>query len=205
MTPLVVCLVRWSVPVALGLFAVVDLLWPVLRHYRQTRTTGIAVHRADPAERVVAAALVVGVLALAGWGAALAVAGPQALGIRLASPGAVIAGAALMAAGVVVVAAAQAQMGLAWRVGIDSAPTALATTGLFAVVRNPIYAGMLLAVAGVFLVTPSLFTALLGAELALWIALQARLEEAHLLRMHGDSYARYCARVGRFVPGLGRM
>jgi protein-S-isoprenylcysteine O-methyltransferase Ste14 len=198
-------LVRWSVPVALGLFAVVDLVWPVLRHYRLTGKSGIAVHRADPAERVVGAALVVGIVALAAWGAAVAALGPQRLGVPAVGLGGVLAGDALMAAGVVVVAAAQAQMGRSWRVGIDAAPTELATGGLFAVVRNPIYAGMLLAVAGVVLVTPSLFTGLLAAELALWIALQTRLEEAHLLRLHGDAYARYGARVGRFVPGLGLL
>jgi protein-S-isoprenylcysteine O-methyltransferase Ste14 len=30
---------------------------------------------------------------------------------------------------------------------------------------------------------------------------KARSEEAHLARMHGDAYARYVARTGRFLPG----
>ncbi|HLS74191.1 MAG TPA: hypothetical protein VK046_10500 [Actinomycetaceae bacterium] len=35
--------------------------------------------------------------------------------------------------------------------------------------------------------------------------IQVRLvEEPYLLRTHGPAYARYTARVGRFLPGLGR-
>jgi protein-S-isoprenylcysteine O-methyltransferase Ste14 len=48
----------------------------------------------------------------------------------------------------------------------------------------------------------------LAGLVALLIALeiQVRLvEERHLLRAHGDSYRQYAARVGRFVPGLGRL
>ena len=38
------------------------------------------------------------------------------------------------------------------------------------------------------------------------LELQTRVvEEPHLLRTHGDEYASYAARVGRFVPGVGRL
>ena len=30
-------------------------------------------------------------------------------------------------------------------------------------------------------------------------------EEPYLLRTHGDEYRRYASRVGRFVPGVGRL
>ena len=30
-------------------------------------------------------------------------------------------------------------------------------------------------------------------------------EEPHLLATHGRAYADYAARVGRFVPGIGRL
>lgn len=30
-------------------------------------------------------------------------------------------------------------------------------------------------------------------------------EEPYLLEAHGDRYRRYAARVGRFVPGVGRL
>ena len=34
---------------------------------------------------------------------------------------------------------------------------------------------------------------------------RVRQEERHLLRTHGAVYAEYAARVGRFVPGVGRL
>jgi protein-S-isoprenylcysteine O-methyltransferase Ste14 len=38
------------------------------------------------------------------------------------------------------------------------------------------------------------------------IQMQVRaVEEPYLLRTHGDNYAAYAARVGRFLPGLGRL
>ena len=38
------------------------------------------------------------------------------------------------------------------------------------------------------------------------LEIQVRLvEEPYLLRQHGDAYRNYAARVGRFVPGLGRL
>ena len=84
--------------------------------------------------------------------------------------------------------------------------TSLVTTGPFAVVRNPIFAAMLPASLGLALLVPNA-VALAGLA-ALWLALeiQVRLvEEPYLLRAHGDSYRQYAGRVGRFVPGLGRL
>jgi len=37
------------------------------------------------------------------------------------------------------------------------------------------------------------------------LAAQTRLEEKHLAGLHGPSYRAYAARVGRFVPGVGRL
>lgn len=42
--------------------------------------------------------------------------------------------------------------------------------------------------------------------LVLVIELQVRfVEEPYLMRVHSEDYARYASRVGRFVPGLGRL
>jgi len=201
---LVPILSRWSLLIAFVLFGLIDLLWPVLRQLRTTGATGIAVHRADPAERVVGVALATGIAAAAGWAVVLAAHGPEGLGVR-GAPAGVLAGNLLLVASIVLVAIAQAQMGRSWRVGIDAAPTLLVTQGLFGRVRNPIYAGVMLALAGMVAVSPSAFTLLLLVQVALWIALQARLEEAHLARQHGEVYAAYAARAGRFVPGVGRI
>jgi protein-S-isoprenylcysteine O-methyltransferase Ste14 len=44
------------------------------------------------------------------------------------------------------------------------------------------------------------------AALVLALEIQVRLvEEPHLLRAHGSAYGEYASRVGRFVPGLGRL
>jgi protein-S-isoprenylcysteine O-methyltransferase Ste14 len=102
---------------------------------------------------------------------------------------------------------AQVAMGSSWRIGVDETErTELVTTGPFAVVRNPIFATMIPAVLGAALLTPNFvafaaFVALVGA-----LELQVRfVEEPYLLRTHGDRYADYASRVGRFFPGVGRI
>jgi protein-S-isoprenylcysteine O-methyltransferase Ste14 len=79
------------------------------------------------------------------------------------------------------------------------------TDGLFALCRNPIFLGMFLSLAGVVLVTPAPWTVTGLAVAVALVSLQVRLEERNLVRIHGRAYATYAARVGRFVPGLGRF
>jgi protein-S-isoprenylcysteine O-methyltransferase Ste14 len=118
-----------------------------------------------------------------------------------------VAGLLLAVAGIGLTFYAQVAMGTSWRIGVDPEErTQLVTTGPFALVRNPIFAAMLPASLGLALLVPNV-VALAGLA-ALFVALeiQVRLvEEPHLLRVHGDSYRQYAARVGRFVPGLGRL
>ena len=98
-------------------------------------------------------------------------------------------------------------MGDSWRIGVDEEErTALVTSGPFAVVRNPIFAAMLPTSLGLALLVPNV-VALAGlAALVIALEIQVRLvEEPYLLRAHGDAYSEYAARVGRFVPGLGRL
>ena len=50
---------------------------------------------------------------------------------------------------------AQIQMSNSWRIGIDhSSTTELKTKGLFSVSRNPVFLGMLITLAGIFLILP---------------------------------------------------
>ncbi|HYH58154.1 MAG TPA: DUF4396 domain-containing protein [Thermoleophilaceae bacterium] len=116
-------------------------------------------------------------------------------------------GIAIFVAGLVATLYAQIAMGESWRIGVDEEErTDLVTTGPFARVRNPIFAAMLPTSLGLTLLVPNA-VALAGLA-ALWIALeiQVRLvEEPYLLRTHGEAYGQYAARVGRFVPGLGRL
>ena len=146
-------------------------------------------------------ALFMGAIVL--WSVAHLAFGEEALGVWHV-PGFVRwSGWALVAAGFVVTVRAQVQMGASWRIGIDSERTELVTGGLFSVVRNPIFSGMLAVVTGVTLATPSAWTVMGWLDYVLLVSLQVRLEEDHLLRLHGSDYARYAARVGRFVPGMG--
>jgi protein-S-isoprenylcysteine O-methyltransferase Ste14 len=49
--------------------------------------------------------------------------------------------------------------------------------------------------------TPMLLVAMVHVVL---MNIKARNEERHLLAMHGDAYARYLSRTGRFIPHAGR-
>jgi protein-S-isoprenylcysteine O-methyltransferase Ste14 len=116
-------------------------------------------------------------------------------------------GLAVFGAGFAATFAAQLAMGTSWRIGVDATEvTDIVTSGPFTLVRNPIFSAMLLASLGLALVAPNalavaaLFLAFLGIEL------QVRLvEEPYLLRTHGATYAAYAARVGRFIPSVGRL
>jgi protein-S-isoprenylcysteine O-methyltransferase Ste14 len=116
-------------------------------------------------------------------------------------------GAALFVAGNAGAFAAQISMGDSWRVGVDEAEkTSLVTTGLFAWVRNPIFSFMGLSLVGLALLIPNVVVGAGVLLTATGIELQVRaVEEPYLAATHGASYRAYAARIGRFVPGLGRI
>lgn len=95
---------------------------------------------------------------------------------------------------------AQARMGDSWRIGIDSEhKTKLVQTGIFRISRNPIFLGIMVTLLGLFLVIPNailLVVLVLGVVI---INIQVRLEEEYLKAMHGDEYAAYTQRVGRWI------
>jgi protein-S-isoprenylcysteine O-methyltransferase Ste14 len=95
---------------------------------------------------------------------------------------------------------AQAQMGASWRVGIDAKiKTDLVSRGLFRFSRNPIFLGMMAQMFGLFLVLPNgIMLSVLIAAFVL-ISVQIRLEEAHLLALHGEAYAAFCGTVRRWL------
>lgn len=118
-----------------------------------------------------------------------------------------VAGAVLTVAGIAATFYAQVAMGASWRIGVDPGErTALVTSGPFGLVRNPIFAAMLPTALGLALLVPS-WVAIAGfLGLVVALELQVRVvEEPHLLQAHGESYAAYAARVGRFLPGVGRL
>jgi protein-S-isoprenylcysteine O-methyltransferase Ste14 len=101
---------------------------------------------------------------------------------------------------------AQLAMGASWRIGVaEGERTELVTRGPFRLVRNPICSAMAPALAGVVLLSPNPVSIAGLALLVIGLEIQVRLvEEPHLMRSHAD-YPAYAARVGRFVPGVGRL
>jgi protein-S-isoprenylcysteine O-methyltransferase Ste14 len=116
-------------------------------------------------------------------------------------------GVALAVAGIALTFIAQLAMGDEWRIGVDpDERTRLVTDGPFGLVRNPIDSAMLPTVLGLVLMVPNFVAVLALVILAIGLELQVRrVEEPHLLRTHGDEYAAYAGRVGRFVPGVGLL
>ena len=93
----------------------------------------------------------------------------------------------------------------AWRVLYDAQRrNALATTGPYARVRHPQYAGFVLIMLGFLLQWPTLLTLAMFPVLV-WMYLRlARHEEREALAVFGDAYARYMRHVPSFIPRLGR-
>jgi protein-S-isoprenylcysteine O-methyltransferase Ste14 len=189
-------------------FGGVAIVGRVLLHLRHTGSSGV--HGISDASRPIewiGGALFVGGIAVAVAGPALELADEiEPIG-ALDRTGIQIAGLILFALGLALTVLAQAAMGASWRIGVDpSEQTGLVTDGLFGIVRNPIYSGMVPAIAGLAILSPTALS--LGGALAVAVGIEIQVravEEPHLLRAHGHAYAAYAARVGRFVPGLGRL
>jgi protein-S-isoprenylcysteine O-methyltransferase Ste14 len=129
-------------------------------------------------------------LALPGWtrdGAALA----------LRAVAALVAIACLLAT-----ARCWKRMGDDWRMDVSSRSTALITDGPFRRIRHPIYAFSILLMICTAVVLPTAPMIAIAVVHVTLMHLKARNEEAHLASVHGDAYAQYVARTGRFVPRL---
>lgn len=91
-------------------------------------------------------------------------------------------------------------MGTAWRIGIDpKEKNPLVTSGPFKYSRHPIYALSMLLMLCSFLVvqTQTMFVLLcIHWVLFFW---EAKREERHLLKMHGDTYRAYMRQTNRFL------
>lgn len=75
----------------------------------------------------------------------------------------------------------------------------LVTTGLYRIVRHPIYSGLLVVVIGVVLRSGSSITAGAGAVTIAFFVAKARWEERRLAERYTD-YEAYAAVTPRFVP-----
>jgi protein-S-isoprenylcysteine O-methyltransferase Ste14 len=196
---------RAALPFTTLAFLFFAMVLPSVRLQRRTGRRALVLHQAaNPFQRVIGMAMGLFMLGVVAWSVLHLLLGDERLGIWQVPPGVRWLGWALVLAGLLLTVVAQAQMGASWRIGIDRERTELVTQGLFGVVRNPIFTGMLGVVTGLALVTPTAWTVMAWADYVLLVSLQVRLEEEHLTRLHGGTYRAYAAKVGRFFPGLGR-
>ena len=79
----------------------------------------------------------------------------------------------------------------------------LATTGLYARMRHPQYAGFVLIMFGFLLQWPTILTLAMFPVLVVMYSYLAKREEEDMLGQFGPQYREYAARTPRFFPRLG--
>jgi protein-S-isoprenylcysteine O-methyltransferase Ste14 len=80
----------------------------------------------------------------------------------------------------------------------------LKTSGVYGLMRNPIYTGLMTGALGLVLFGSSFWHLVVWLALVLLLVVKSRWEERMLIALHPD-YRDYASRVGRFLPGLGRL
>lgn len=195
------------VPAALLLYVLLWLAaafgWRSWLTWRRTGINPLVLPRGDSAEAWVGRAFKLELAALPAACAAAAVwpelqphLGPLPL---LQHPGVQAFGVLLLVASWLLVLRAQADLGQAWRIGIDRQhATPLMRHGAYRYSRNPIFLGMRLALAGGLATWPNAATLALTLVGEVLLQVQVRLEEAFLQQRHGAAYTRYCQQVRRW-------
>lgn len=91
-----------------------------------------------------------------------------------------------------------------WRAGIpDKDKTALVTTGIYKVSRNPAFLGFDLQYLGVLLLYCNPLTAVFSLFAIVMLHLQILQEERYLTEAFGAPYRAYCSRVFRYISADG--
>ena len=185
-------------------------VWRPWLQRRRHGTWGVVLFKGSAAQKLRDAMLIVLPLLLVGQ-AAVAVASPDALALseadRREPPGVRHAlGALLLFGGLLLQAVAMLDLGASWRIGID--PTSrpgLITGGLYRFSRNPIFLALIAALIGYTLLLPTLLSAAILAGACIAIRQQIAEEESYLVRTYGEQYRAYARRVGRLLPGIGKL
>jgi protein-S-isoprenylcysteine O-methyltransferase Ste14 len=182
------------------LFFGVAMALPTIRVWKSTGINPLVIPKRDDAEGFVGRAFK---LLIGGLGLYLMVgAAARTEGLaRLTLPGWVsVIGCLLLGVSLIWVVIAQFQMGRSWRVGIDTENrTELIRHGLFRLSRNPIFLGMVVQLASLFLLQPDAVIMTILTTGFVLISVQVRLEEAHLERLHGSDYAAFKAATRRWL------
>jgi protein-S-isoprenylcysteine O-methyltransferase Ste14 len=86
--------------------------------------------------------------------------------------------------------------------GLDIPPERLVLSGPYRYVRNPMYLGHIIFLAGLALTLQSLFAAAITLVTGIWFHLRVVGDEARLLERWGEAYRRYLLITKRWIPGL---
>jgi protein-S-isoprenylcysteine O-methyltransferase Ste14 len=136
-------------------------------------------------------------VAAAGWSLGPDWSGP----VRLVG---VVVGIALLAGGIVLVVRGVADLGGAMTpLPRPREDAELVETGAYALVRHPVYGGLILTAFGWAIVQASFVAVFLAAALATFFQLKSAREE-RWLEMRYPGYAAYRARTRRLIPWIGR-
>jgi protein-S-isoprenylcysteine O-methyltransferase Ste14 len=187
--------------VELVVFILIGAGWRSWLQARRTGSSGIHLFRNGLQQSVSEA----GLLVLNGVYAAQAVALIRGT-LDVAPAPWPLVGTGLTIAGTGLMVWAQLDLGASWRIGIEEgARPGLVTTRWYAVCRNPIYLFMFMAYAGLSVQLPTLLSLVLFVGLWAGVRRAVGVEEAYLERTYGEEFRAYAHRVGRFVPGIGRL
>jgi protein-S-isoprenylcysteine O-methyltransferase Ste14 len=114
-----------------------------------------------------------------------------------------LSGYVLFTVSIVLGALVSRQMRDSWRVGIQADDrTELIQTGVFSVVRNPYFLTYYAMFISFFIIRPAVVLLVLVLSTILAYHRVVRREERHLHRVHGQSYADYVKRTGRYFPKM---
>lgn len=86
--------------------------------------------------------------------------------------------------------------------GISVPPERIVREGPYRWVRNPMYLGHLIFLAGVALTLGSWIAAAVFALHAAWFDRRVRDDEKRLAELFGEPYREYCREVKRWIPGV---
>lgn len=191
------------------LFFAIGVVWRAWLQYRRYGHLGIILFRATNWSQRVRDVLFISLSVLAILQTLIFAVSPQSLSAAIiATLPTWLAwmGAVLLFGGLVLMVAAQLEMGVSWRVGIDErASPGLVTGGLYRLCRNPIYLGMFTSLAGLMAVLPTWPS--LGILLVVVFSIRSQVfeEEVYLIKTYGNEYRKYATRIGRFLPRLGML
>jgi protein-S-isoprenylcysteine O-methyltransferase Ste14 len=96
------------------------------------------------------------------------------------------------------------KMGRDWSIAVvPNQSSSLVQTGIYGLVRHPIYGLSMALMACSVAVLPTLWMLGVAAVHVALLVQKARSEEESLRAVHGQVYCDYCRRTGRFFPRLG--